>query len=136
MPEVVVTESRKADLKKVASKRDTACVLVAESEGRVIGTVTLLPPNDPGSRAWTPQTADLRYLAVDPAFHGKGVGEKFLEALKENALKWKVNGICLHIRKGADGLARFYSKHGYIRTPEGDINLLPEIFLHAFHMKL
>jgi hypothetical protein len=28
--------------------------------------------------------------------------------------------ICLHVRRGADGVAKFYVKRGYSRTPEGD----------------
>src|SRR4051794_8850725 len=102
MPEVVVTDSRKRDLRDVAGKRDrNASVLVAELGGEIVGTVTLFPPTDPTSRAWTPNTCDLRYMAVDPAYQGKGIARLLLDEAKNEALRWNTSGICLHVRRGA-----------------------------------
>jgi hypothetical protein len=65
MPEVVVTGQRLTDLRDVQGQRAAAAVVVAEAaDGRLAGTVTLYRPGSPGTRAWTPNAADLRYMAV------------------------------------------------------------------------
>jgi predicted N-acetyltransferase YhbS len=132
MPEVVVTDHRKADLRNVAEKRLRACVLVAEVSGRVVGSVTLLRPGDANSRAWTPATADLRAMAVEKDLHGSGISKWLLDRCVETARSWRAEAICLHVRRGAHGVARLYERHGYVRAPEGDADLLPEIFLEAY----
>jgi GNAT superfamily N-acetyltransferase len=131
MPEVVVTPERKATLRAVAAKREVAAVLAAEDQAKVIGTVALFRPGVPETEAWIPDAADLRHLAVDPSYHGKGVGVLLLDAIEEVARGWKVKAICLHVRRGAHGLVRMYEKRGYIRAPEGDIER-PEIYLQGF----
>ena len=73
MPEVVYDDARKNELRDVATKRGRALVLVAEDEGKVVGTVAIFPPDAPSSEAWLANAADLRHLAVDPELHGKGV---------------------------------------------------------------
>ncbi len=78
MPEVVYDDARKNDLRDVAAKRGRATVLVAELDGRVVGTVSIFKPGAVSSEAWLPNAADLRLLAVEPALHGKGVAKPFL----------------------------------------------------------
>lgn len=136
MPEVVVTEHRKRDLRDVARKREQGAVWVAELGGRIAGTVTLFRPGFPGTRAWLPSTCDLRYMAVDPAFHGLDLAVPLMEAAIAQARAWKAGRICLHVRRGARGLARMYSRFGFVRRPEGDQDQLPEIFLEAYLLEL
>src|SRR5690242_581764 len=66
LPEVVVTERRKAELRAVAEKRAIAHVWVAELDGQRVGTVSLWPPNAPGSEAFVRDAADIRHMAVSP----------------------------------------------------------------------
>jgi GNAT superfamily N-acetyltransferase len=128
MPEVVVTEERKRELRDVATKRVQARVLVAElDEGRgsrVVGTVALFPPGAAGSEAWLPGHADLRHLAVDPACHGHGVSAALLDVAEELARRLDgCRGICLHVRRGAHGVGRIYEARGYRRESAGDLAL-------------
>jgi predicted N-acetyltransferase YhbS len=132
MPDVIVTETRKADLRNVAPKRESHCVLVAERAGEILGTVSLFRAGDSASRAWMPNTADLRYLAIDPRAQGQGLSKPLLDAAVEIAREWKASAICLHVRRGATGVAGVYSKYGFSRSPEGDVDLLPEISAEAF----
>lgn len=136
MPDVVVTDERKAILRDVASKREVAKVLVAELGGQIVGTVALYPPGAADSESWLPNTADLRHLAVDPAFHGKGVAAALLDEIEKVALnEWKNEAICLHVRKGAHGLEKMYQKRGYQREPQGDMQK-PSVILQGFIRKL
>ncbi len=132
LPEVTYGEARRAELRAVARKRAVADVWVAELEGRIVGTVALYPPGAEGSEAWLPNAADLRHLAIAPELHGRGLSAPLLEAAEARALAWKVDAICLHVRRGAEGVARMYQRRGWIRAPEGDLDALPEVFLEAY----
>lgn len=133
LPEVVVTESRKQQLRAVAQKRAVATVLVAQVGGQVVGTVAIFPPDAEGTEAFVPGAADLRHLAVTPACKGTGIAAKLLDEAERIAQKeWQVPAICLHVRRGALGVASLYQKRGYQRVPSGDIDRLPEVFLEGF----
>ena len=131
LPDVVYTEERKAELRAVAEKRQVASVLVAELDGRVVGTVALWPPGAPGSRAFRPSSADLRHLATDTAFHGQGLGTPLMEAAEALARTWGAEAICLHVRRGVEGVARLYTRRGFVRAPEGDLEF-PSVSLEAY----
>lgn len=136
LPDVVVTDRRKADLRDVAAKRAVAKVWVAEERGRVTGTVALWPPGAKGSEAWTPQTWDLRHLAVSGQARGSGLSAALLDAAEGFARERGAVAVCLHVRREAVRLAQFYLRRGYVRAPEGDLDLLPEVFLSAYWLKL
>lgn len=131
MPEVVVTEQRKRDLRDMAAKRASATVLVAELAGEVVGTVMLYRPGHPQSEAWLPNAADLRQLAVAPQHFGKGLATPLLDAAERIALGWGVAAIGLHVRRGAHGVARLYERRGYQRDPAGDLEY-PTVALQAY----
>jgi ribosomal protein S18 acetylase RimI-like enzyme len=79
MPEVVVDEERKRDLRNVAEKRRIGTVLVAEIDGKVVGSVTVLPPGAPRSEAWLPKMADIRMLGIDLHYRGQGIADLLLD---------------------------------------------------------
>jgi predicted N-acetyltransferase YhbS len=131
LPDVVVTDERKAQLRDVAGKRAIARVLVAEQGGEVVGTVALWPPGAPGSEAWTPNTADLRHLAIAVKCQGQGLSKPLLDAIEAGAWESGVDAICLHTRRGATGVSSIYARRGFVRHPEGDI-ARPEVYLEAW----
>jgi predicted N-acetyltransferase YhbS len=139
LPEVRVTERRKAELRDVASKRAVAKVWVVEVEGLVVGTVALWPPGANGSEAWVEGAADVRHLAVSVGHRG-GVreGKGASAVLLDQAEKWAKSqgwpGVCLHVRRGAVGVKALYQRRGYQPRPEGDLDLLPEVFLEAMYL--
>jgi predicted N-acetyltransferase YhbS len=136
LPEVVVTERRKRELRDVAAKRAVAQVWVAERDGVVMGTVALWPPGASGSEAWVPGACDLRHLAVSAAVRGQGVAAALLDVAESFARKTRAQTVGLHVRRGALGVRRLYEARGYRRDPSGDLDLLPEVFLEAFSLRL
>jgi ribosomal protein S18 acetylase RimI-like enzyme len=137
MPEVVVHDERKRDLRDVARKREAGSVIVAELNGRIVGALTLLPPGSPLSEAWLPGAANIRFLGIDPSVRGSGIADKLMDEAERRALvELGCNAVCLHVRRGAHGVARFYEKRGYRRAPEGDQDLLPVIYLQASILSL
>jgi predicted N-acetyltransferase YhbS len=135
MPEVVLSDRRKAELRDVASKRKQALVLVAELDGRVVGTVTVWRPGAPASEAWLPEACDLRHLAIDPAAQGRGLSKPLLDEAERRARGMGAKSVCLHVRRGNTGVARLYMDRGYVRAPEGDLDL-PEVLLDAYFLTL
>lgn len=135
MPQVVVDEKRKEELRAVENKRARATVLVAEEAGRLVGTVALFPPGADGSEAWLPDAADLRHLAVDPALHGKNLSGLLMDAAEAVAVELSVRAICLHVRRGAHGVARLYLERGYLRDTSGDLEK-PNVFLEGYVLHL
>ena len=131
MPEVQLTEQRFRELRDMAAKRASATVLVAERAGEVVGTVMVYRPGHPLSEAWLPNAADLRQLAVAPAHFGKGLAGPLLDAAENLAFGWGVAAICLHVRRGAHGVARLYAGRGFVRDPAGDMER-PAVFLEAY----
>lgn len=123
MPHIVVTEERKAALRDVRSKRGFAIVFAAELQGEVVGTVSIFPPGVSESEAWVAGAADLRHLAVAPGFHGRGYSEELLNAAEQAAWQLGVPAICLHVRRGNEGVAALYRRRGYVRASEGDLEL-------------
>jgi len=135
MPEVRVNDERRAELRNVAAKRKEAAVFVAEKGGRVVGTVAIFPPASARSEAWKPNSADIRHLAVEPELHGSGISGHLMDAAESRAREWGVTQICLHVRRGAHGVARFYQGRGYIRDASGDLDY-PSVFLEAFYLPI
>lgn len=133
LPHVVYGEERKQELRAVAAKRAAATVLVAELDGRVVGTATLVPPGAPGGRAWREGAAELRHLATASDLHGAGLSAPLMDAVEALAWRSGATGICLHVRRQAGGVGRLYARRGYVRAPEGDL-LLPSVELDAYHL--
>ena len=136
LPEVVVTEHRKAELRNVAAKRALSHVWVAEKDGEVVGTVALWPPGAHRSEAWISNAADLRHLAVANSHRGGEVSKLLVDTAERHARELGCSSVCLHVRRGADGVRALYEKRGYVRAPEGDLDQLPEVFLEALVLRL
>jgi predicted N-acetyltransferase YhbS len=135
MPEVVLTDARLAELRAVAKKRTQATVLAAELSGKVVGTVALFAPGAESSEAFKPNAADLRHLAVEPGLHGRGISNALLDEAEKMARGWGVSAICLHVRRGATGVAGLYQRRGYQRDASGDLDT-PSVFLQAYWLPL
>ena len=87
------------------------------SNGRIIATARL--------HFNSPTEAQVRYMAVDPAFQGCGVGRRLLEA-RARSLGCRI--ITLNSR---DSARRFYEKHGYVLDSPA-----PVLFGSIEHVKM
>jgi len=133
-PDVVYGEERKRELRDIAARRKVATVLVAELDGQVVGTVALFKPGAPGSEAWLPNAADLRGLATAVSHHGTGLARPLMDAAEALAREWGVDAVCLHVRKGVEGVARMYLRRGFEREPAGDMDL-PTVYLEGYVLR-
>ncbi len=91
-------------------KENESIHIVAILEGKVVGC---------GRGQFNSSTeAQIRYMAVDEDFQGKGVGTKMLKALELRLKKKEVKTIILNARENA---VKFYQKHNYKIIEKGSI---------------
>ncbi|MFT3837607.1 MAG: GNAT family N-acetyltransferase [Myxococcaceae bacterium] len=135
MPEVTMSNQRRAQLRAVEEKRKVAKVWVALLDDKVIGTVAVWPPGAPGSEAWVAGAADLRHLAVDTRHRKSEASKLLLDEAEKWAREHGASAVCLHVRRGVEGVARLYLNRGYQRVPSGDLDKLPDVFLEAFVLR-
>ena len=88
-----------------------AQILVAEEEGNIVGTVTLIIDQQ------TPEhtLSRIKHLAVLPDYRGKGVGPKLIAQAEQMIGKGKIE---VHAAEGEINLVKFYENLGYIKEGE------------------
>jgi GNAT superfamily N-acetyltransferase len=92
-------------------------VLVAERDGRVVGTITYFrDANDEGMGPGFPVgTAGIRATAVDPASRGLGLGAALVEACLERARADQRAAIALHTAAFMTAAMAMYERCGFVR---------------------
>ncbi len=93
---------------------DGTC-LVAESEGRLAGTIVYKQPGVSSSCAHytKPSVAVIGQFAVSPAFQGRGLGSKLLSATEDLASKDAAAELALDTAENAAHLIAWYQKRAY-----------------------
>ena len=112
---------------------DGGVVLVAVDHGQVVGTATLYL--DDGSEQWRPGDAMFRFLAVDPAARGRGVGRALFEACLARARAAGKRRMALHTTEWMTTARAMYERAGFSREPEGDARL-PGLTILAYAAEL
>ncbi|KIL48422.1 GNAT family N-acetyltransferase [Jeotgalibacillus campisalis] len=97
-------------------------LLVAESEGKIVGSVALFPAKTDAYEGFTDALdyPELRVLAVSSEARGKGVGSALIQACIDLAKERGSNAIGLHTGSFMGSAIALYEKHGFERLPEHD----------------
>lgn len=111
-------------------------VLVAEVDGRVVGTVVFVPWNPRSEIARGPDEAEIRAFAVDPSVQRRGVGAALVRAVVERAEAEGASRLVLCTQTVMTGAQRLYEAHGFVRLPERDWNPVPGVDLLAYELVL
>lgn len=120
LPDLETPPGREGELRDVHSRRQNGVVRVMELGFQIIGTYSLILPESTLDDSWTPLTATLRCLALDPDFHSLKLSEVLLRDAVAIAERWRVRNVCLHVQCGAEGVARLYRRFGFQRAEAGD----------------
>ncbi len=106
----------------VWGRMEHGTVIVAESDGRLVGTVTFFPDaNDEGTpTTFGPGTAGLRATAVHPEARGLGIGRRLVEACIERAVASGATSIALHTADFMRAAVQLYERTGFRRSPAHD----------------
>ena len=122
-------------IRDVADRASTDTMLVAESGGQIIGTVTICSPGTPYAEICQPGELEFRFLAVEPKHWAQGVGKKLVRECEERgrAVATQLVICVIDINTGGH---RFYEKLGFERLPERDWEPRPGIKLQAYRKEL
>ncbi len=104
-----------------ATRAKGAEILVAEMDGRVVGSVTYVSEHtSPWSESTLPGEAQFRLLAVDAAARGRGVGEVLVRACLDRA-RATAQPVIIHTTPWMETARRMYERMGFVRRPDRDI---------------
>jgi GNAT superfamily N-acetyltransferase len=133
-------EAYRANIVGTLADVKPAAQLVAEREGRIVGTVLLYPagavfPNraDGGAAARWPE---VRLLAVDPAARGQGVGDALMRACMHRAWAEGSRALTLHTTPMMAAAMRLYTRMGFVHVPELDFEPAPGLTVRGFRLTL
>ncbi len=107
-------------LRDARTRAQTAHILVAEREGRMVGTVTICPPGTPFAEIGRAGESEFRFLAVAPQAWRTGVGEALVEACEQRAVEAGADAHVICVIDRNHGAHRFYERLGFTRLPERD----------------
>ncbi|HEY2665931.1 MAG TPA: GNAT family N-acetyltransferase [Actinomycetota bacterium] len=113
-------EGYREDLADIAGRATQGRQLVAEIEGRPVGTVSYYPPRgEAGANEWwwwPKGFAYVRALGVDPAIRGRGVGRALTIACIERARADGAAGITLNTLSFMPAATALYEGLGFHQT--------------------
>ena len=124
----VLHEAYEPSLRRIAGE-----VLVAAGEdGGLLGTVVFVDGPGPLHEVATPDEAEFRMLAVDPAAQGAGVGAALVRACAERARALGRRTLVASSRPQMRAAHRLYERLGFVRDPARDWVPVPGVDLVVF----
>ena len=123
-----------ADICDVRSRLGESDLIVAETGGELVGTVTLYMQGE--LLDWPRGWVGVRLLGVPPRHRGKGISRALMEECLERARQAGKSTVGLHtseLMKAARGL---YEKMGFTRVPQFDYNPRPDVVIMAYKLDI
>jgi len=111
-----------AAVRRAVDSESDAERIVAEHEGRIVGSVMLFPPASAayGGSVEAPPWPELRLLAVSPEARGMGVGRLLVDECVRRARASGATELGLHTSKSMETAIGMYLRMGFVRAPEHD----------------
>ncbi|MDP3879751.1 MAG: GNAT family N-acetyltransferase [Dehalococcoidales bacterium] len=132
-----VWETYLEDIVDVRGRLENAELLVAELDGRLVGTVTLyLRASDSSGEGWPGGWAGIRLLAAHPAYRNRGIGHALMEECVRRCRRQGITTIGLHTTELMDIARRMYERIGFVRAPEFDFYPRPGVTVMAYRLDL
>lgn len=115
-----------AGMRYLASHQDEAmtrtrcgegeCLVAADGDDVIVGTVVLVPPDRPSDNAYYNRVdvAWFQQFAVHPAQQGCGIGGLLMDAVEQRAASLGASYLALDTAVGATNLIAMYTRRGYI----------------------
>jgi ribosomal protein S18 acetylase RimI-like enzyme len=125
-----------AVLADAAGRARDSIVLVAVRGGSVEGTVTICPPGSASREIGGPDEAEFRFLAVDPAAWGRGIGAALVAAVEAHARATGAQALAICVRDTNASAALMYERMGFVRDPDRDWTPRPDVHLLALRRPL
>jgi ribosomal protein S18 acetylase RimI-like enzyme len=116
----------------VSRARDAELLIAIDTDGALLGTVTVALPGTPYAEISREGELEFRMLAVTPAARGRGVGKELVRAVICRACELGLPGVVLSSSTQMLTAHRLYRRLGFQRLPERDWSPLPGVDLVAF----
>lgn len=111
-------------LRNAAARAEYAVLLAMldgeRGEGKVIGTMTLVPPGSRFAELANEDDFELRMLAVSPLDRGRGIGRELTQAAMAMAVERGAKRVVLSTMETMRVAHRLYERLGFKRRPELD----------------
>lgn len=120
------------EIGNVRGRRMEADVLVAERDGRLVGSVTLFSHH----RGVREHTVGVRLLAVPPPERGTGVGRALMEYCIARAHEQGQRRIVLTTTQEMENARDLYEKLGFVREPALDHEPAPGVRYEGYALEL
>jgi GNAT superfamily N-acetyltransferase len=103
------------DRETTLRRTQTGICLIAEIDGRLVGTVTYYDPEHTKGSPWLDRddVAHFGQLAVEPALQGRGIGRLLIDHVEAMAVECRVNELALDTAEPARHLIEWYQRLGY-----------------------
>ncbi len=90
------------------------CFVVLQA-GRIVGTITLYPPERCGGCEWydRPEVACFGQFTVEPGLQGAGLGSAMISAVEARARELGARELALDTAEPATHLIEYYARRGY-----------------------
>lgn len=107
--EALTEAVRRARWEEVLGEADPQrTTLVAERAGRLVGFGTACAPTEAAFEG----RGEIRWLHVDPALQGAGIGRRLMSALTRQLADWGYDGCALAVVVGNEPAIAFYERLG------------------------
>lgn len=129
----------RARLVDTATRDSQAEVWVAvdpDNSGRVLGAVTVCPPESPWREIAGAKEGEFRMLAVEPSAQGRGVGRALTTMVVD---RFRAEGDHTVVLSSLDLMSTahaLYERLGFVRAPERDWRPEPEVSLIVYTLEL
>jgi ribosomal protein S18 acetylase RimI-like enzyme len=124
-----------AELADTARRDDEAEVLVAVSDGVLVGAVTWCPAGSSWREVAANDEGEFRTLVVSATARGRGAGEALVRACLARAADAGFSGVALCSMPAMADAQRLYQRLGFSRAFELDWSPHADVSLQAFRLR-
>jgi len=118
-----------AELADTARRAESAEILAAELDGRIVGSVTIARPGTEYALLAAPDEIEFRMLAVAKSARGRGVGTTLVRHVLDLAAAENYRGIVIITMNEMVDARRIYERFGFVHVPERDVQVAPGLVL-------
>ena len=108
------------NLLDLSSRLEESQLLLAEWDGRIVGTITFYPDASREGWDWPSAWTGIRATAVLPALCGRGIGRNLTQACIDRSRVLGAPAICLHTGSFMHAAIALYERLGFKRCPTFD----------------
>jgi predicted N-acetyltransferase YhbS len=132
-------ESYRKNIVESLDEKGLAQHIVAEYEGKIVGSV-LLYPSDASAYGTTTDAStaipEMRLLAVDPVVRGHGVGNALTRECVLRAQRAGAPALGLHTADIMQTAMQMYERMGFVRAPELDFHPTENALIKGYRLPL